>query len=106
MRVVFITPEAESIELDVAEGVTLMRAAVDHNVSGMVGDCGGCLSCATCHVYVDEGFVPLLPPLSDNEDQMLEFLAAERRGNSRLSCQIPMSAALDGIIAHIADPQI
>ena len=63
-----------------------------------VGDCGGAMSCATCHVVVEEQFAALLPAPDDTENQMLDFTAAPRQASSRLSCQIRVSDDLDGLI--------
>jgi len=82
-----------------------MRGAIDHNLQGIEAECGGCLSCATCHVYVDERFLPLLEPASADELELLTGVAAERRPQSRLSCQIPMTAALDGLTVHMPERQ-
>jgi len=83
-----------------------MMAATGHGIDGIVGDCGGVMSCATCHVFVEPAFAGLLPPPVGTEDQMLDYTAAERQTNSRLSCQIAMTNALDGITVRIADPQL
>lgn len=72
--------------LDVRKGQSVMDAAVRANLEGIVAECGGSLICATCHVYVQEG---AWPAPSDDELAMLEFVAAERRAASRLSCQLP-----------------
>ena len=98
--------DGSTIDVEVAEGTSLMKAAVVQGIDGIVEDCGGAASCATCHVMVDPSFLALLPAVSDNEDQMLDCTAAERRPNSRLSCQIVMSAALDGIVVTIPDRQL
>ena len=82
-----------------------MRGAIDHNLQGIDAECGGCLSCATCHVYVDEDFFRLLAPASADELELLTGVAAERRPQSRLSCQIPMTAALDGLTVHMPERQ-
>jgi 2Fe-2S ferredoxin len=74
-----------------------MQAAIAANAPGIEGDCGGLLTCATCHVYVREPWLQQLPPMVADEDNMLDFAAAERRPNSRLSCQIVLTPALDGI---------
>jgi 2Fe-2S ferredoxin len=71
-----------------------MGTAVRHGVPGIVGECGGVLSCATCHVFVDEADFGRLPPMSDAEDEMLDGAAEDRRPNSRLSCQIKLGAEL------------
>jgi len=75
-------------------------------IAGIVGDCGGGLTCATCHVMVDEEFLPKTPPMTANEDQMLDFTAMGRQPNSRLSCQLVMQDELEGLTVQIADPQL
>lgn len=105
-KAIYLHPNGERTELDVANGTSLMLAATGQEVAGIVGDCGGVMSCATCHVVVDGAFAALLQPRSDTEDQMLDYTAMPREPNSRLSCQIVMSDALDGIRVRIADPQL
>lgn len=102
----FVHADGTRRALDVAAGTSLMRAATDHGLEGIVGDCGGAMSCATCHVFVEPAFAALLPPMQPNEDQILDYTAAGRRPESRLACQIVMSDALDGIVVHVADPQV
>jgi ferredoxin, 2Fe-2S len=91
--------------LQAREGDSLMHTAVGNNVTGIEADCGGMLSCATCHVYVREPFASQLPPPADDELAMLEFTAAPRRPNSRLSCQIELSAELDGLTVDLPESQ-
>lgn len=105
-RVFYIHSDGERSELDVDTGANLMMAATTQGVKGIQGDCGGVMSCATCHVIVEPEFAGLLPAPGDNESQMLEYTAAPREANSRLACQILMSPALDGITVRVADPQI
>jgi 2Fe-2S ferredoxin len=105
-KVTYISPGGETAEVEVATGTSLMMAATAHDVGGIVGDCGGVMSCATCHVIVEAPFDALLPPPDDTENQMLDYTAAPREPTSRLSCQIVMSEALDGIRVRIADPQL
>ncbi|MDR3453075.1 MAG: 2Fe-2S iron-sulfur cluster-binding protein [Rhodoferax sp.] len=105
-RVIYVHPNGERTELEVPTGQSLMVAATGHDVDGIVGDCGGVMSCATCHVFVDPAFASLLSPPGDTENQMLEYTAAAREPTSRLSCQIVMADALDGITVRIADPQL
>ena len=105
-KVTFINPDETRIELDIPVGTSLMRAAVAHGIAGIVGDCGGGLTCATCHVLVDEEFLPRTPPMTPNEDQMLDFTAMGRQPNSRLSCQLVMQDDLAGLTVRIADPQL
>lgn len=92
-----------SVELD--DGASVMRGAILNNVPGIDAECGGSLSCATCHVYVDEKFLGLLEPASADEEEMLGFVAAERQPGSRLSCQIPMTAKLEGLTVRVPDRQ-
>lgn len=95
---------AETI-LETRTGESLMQAAVAANVRGIEADCGGLLTCATCHVYVREPFASQLPPAQDDELGMLEFTAAPRQANSRLSCQIELTPALDGITVDLPATQ-
>jgi 2Fe-2S ferredoxin len=78
-------------------GISLMRAATEAGIDGIAADCGGCLSCATCHVYVAPEWLAALPPPDADERAMLELTAAEPRPESRLSCQIVLTPALDGL---------
>lgn len=82
-----------------------METAVKHGVQGIVAECGGALSCATCHVYIADSFVGITGPADDFEDEMLDDAAAERKPNSRLSCQIRMTDELDGLEIDIAPEQ-
>ena len=104
-RVTFVEPDGRTQELDLAHGSTLMRGAVQGDVHGIEAECGGCCSCATCHVYVDPDFLPLLPAMDDLEDELLSGAAAERRPESRLSCQITVGPELDGLVIRIPDRQ-
>jgi 2Fe-2S ferredoxin len=84
--------------VDVTDGWSLMQGATANGVDGIVGECGGSCACATCHCYVDETRMADLPPPSEGELDMLDNVAAERRPNSRLACQIKASAALEGLV--------
>jgi 2Fe-2S ferredoxin len=105
-KVTFINPDESRVDLDVPVGTSLMRAATAQGIEGIVGDCGGGLTCATCHVLVDEEYLSKTPPITPNEDQMLDFTAMGRQPNSRLSCQLVMSDELEGLTVRIADPQL
>jgi 2Fe-2S ferredoxin len=78
-------------------GQSLMKAAVAGNIDGVAADCGGTLTCATCHVMVREPWLSQLPAMSDDEDGMLDFAACARQANSRLSCQIVLTDAMHGM---------
>ena len=97
MKAMWVMPDGTEVTAEVEEGLNLMRAAVENNVDSVIGECGGNLSCATCHVVVDEAWVGKTGEVDDFEDAMLDVAEAERQPNSRLSCQIEMSGALDGI---------
>ncbi|MEP6884128.1 MAG: 2Fe-2S iron-sulfur cluster-binding protein [Gammaproteobacteria bacterium] len=95
-KIVFIEPGGVRREIDAPVGITLMEAARQHGVEGIVAQCGGACACATCHVYIDPAWAPKLEPREDMEEGMLEN-SWEPRGNSRLSCQIHITAAMDGM---------
>jgi 2Fe-2S ferredoxin len=87
--------------VEAQNGLTVMEAIRDSGFDELLALCGGCCSCATCHVHVDSGFLDRLPPVSPDEDDLLDS-SDYRTAGSRLSCQIPMSAALDGLKVTIA----
>jgi ferredoxin, 2Fe-2S len=95
-KIVFIEPGGVRREIDAPVGITLMEAARQHRIEGVVAQCGGACACATCHVYVDPAWAPKLEPPEDMEEGMLEN-AWEPRENSRLSCQIHITADMDGM---------
>jgi 2Fe-2S ferredoxin len=96
---------AAAITLHCKPGQTLMQAAVAANVAGIQAECGGLLTCATCHVYVREPHAAALQPPRVDEEAMLGYTAAERRANSRLSCQIEVTPALEGLTADLPATQ-
>lgn len=104
-KVIYRQPDGSENSVDAPEGWSLMEAAIQNDVPGIVAECGGGCACATCHIYVDEADLARLPPVSAMEGDMLECTAAERRTGSRLSCQIKMTAALDGLTVEIPDSQ-
>ena len=101
MKATWILPDGQSTTLEVAAGQSLMEAAVARGVPGIVGECGGSMSCATCHVVVDPGWFARTGDIGTFEDQMLDVTEADREPTSRLSCQIKMTAALDGIVLRV-----
>ncbi len=82
-------------------GLSVMEVIRDNGVDELLALCGGCCSCATCHVHVDEEWMSALPPMDGDEDDLLDS-SDHRAANSRLSCQIPFSAALEGLRVTIA----
>jgi 2Fe-2S ferredoxin len=104
-KVTYIQPNGSERTIEARAGTTLMEAAIDNDVAGIVAECGGACSCATCHVYVDAAWAPKLTPPDAQEDGMLDCVL-DRRETSRLSCQIVLTDELDGIVLHVADEQI
>ncbi|MFF2299333.1 2Fe-2S iron-sulfur cluster-binding protein [Arthrobacter sp. NPDC058127] len=104
-KVTYVQADGSAETYDFAVGKSLMLAAQSHGVDGILGECGGQAMCATCHVYVDEKFLDFLPEVSEDEDEMLAEAAAERRSNSRLSCQIPVREELDGVTLVVPKEQ-
>ena len=100
-----IEPDGRIHDVPGKTGQSLMRAAIDAGIEGIKADCGGLMTCATCHVYVDEAWADRLPLPSFDENSMLDLTAAERRPNSRLSCQIVLDEELSGLTAGIPDTQ-
>jgi ferredoxin, 2Fe-2S len=103
-KVTFIEHDGTRHTVDAQAGKSLMRAAVDHGVPGIDADCGGECSCATCHVMLDERWFEQLGPPHELEEPMLG-LNPDRRPNSRLSCQITVTDALDGIEVQLPEFQ-
>jgi ferredoxin, 2Fe-2S len=104
-RVNFIRPDGTKHEVAATDGQSVMQVARAHLIPGIVAECGGELSCATCHVYVDEAWIGMLPDRSDDEVDMLEVTAEEPTECSRLSCQIKMTSELHGITIIIPRSQ-
>jgi 2Fe-2S ferredoxin len=103
--VVFIDPQGSEHPVDAPVGRSLMQIAIDHGVPGILGDCGGSCSCATCHGYVDARFLSQLPPRGETETFMLEGVP-DLRDNSRLCCQIRMQPELEGLRVQLPDEQV
>jgi 2Fe-2S ferredoxin len=85
-------------------GSTVMQGAVDNGLDGIVAECGGSCTCATCHCYVDEAWSAKLPDAEEMEKDML-ICAHDPRPNSRLSCQLRITDELDGLVVHIPESQ-
>lgn len=97
----YILKDGSTRTVEATSGHSVMETAIRHNVRGIDAECGGCCSCATCHVYVEEGFLARLPAPDDMEQELLEGVAAERRPNSRLSCQLTVTADLEGLTVQV-----
>ncbi len=104
--ITFIHPDGRSETVEAETGASVMIAALTHGVDGIIAECGGNAVCATCHVYIDSVWLGRLPPVSADEDALLDGAAAERLENSRLSCQIRITPDLDGLVLRLPERQI
>jgi 2Fe-2S ferredoxin len=104
-KVTYVQHDGARETFDIATGKSLMLGAQSNGVAGILGECGGQAMCATCHIYVDAKDLDLLPPMSEDEDAMLEDTASERKPTSRLSCQIDACDDLDGIVVYLPAEQ-
>ena len=100
-KLIVVTREGDESVFEGESGLSVMEVIRDNGVDELLALCGGCCSCATCHVYVDEAFADHLPAMSEDENDLLDS-SDHRTGSSRLSCQIPFGAALDGLKVTIA----
>lgn len=103
-NITYVEHNGTTHNLDVADGLSLMQAAVDNIVPGIDADCGGACACATCHVHVEAAWLDKLPSMEAMEKSMLEFCDGADE-TSRLCCQIKVSPALDGIVVAIPEAQ-
>jgi 2Fe-2S ferredoxin len=104
-HITFLRPDGRSQTVEIASGTNVMQGATHHGIDEILAECGGNAMCASCHVYVDEGQIDLLPPLTDDEDALLDGTAAERLPTSRLSCLIVVTPELDGLTLRLPDRQ-
>ena len=103
-RITFIEHNGTEHQVEIANGLTVKDAAINNDVPGILAECGGNCACATCHVYVDPAWWDKVGKPNDVEADMLDF-AQEPRENSRLSCQIEVTPALDGLVVRIPESQ-
>jgi len=101
-KLIVVSRSGEETTVDAASGLTVMEAIRDNGFDELLALCGGCCSCATCHVHVDPAFADLLPPISEDENDLLDS-SDYRNATSRLSCQLPLTDALDGLKVQIAE---
>ena len=104
VAITFVEFSGTAHQVEAQEGSTAMEAAVRNGVPGIDAECGGACACATCHVYVDEAWRAQVGEPSPMEEDMLDF-ASEVAPNSRLSCQIKLTAALDGLVLRLPERQ-
>jgi 2Fe-2S ferredoxin len=103
-KITYVEPDGERIEAEGEVGSTVMETAIMNGVPGIVAECGGACSCATCHVYVDPDWADVVGGPSPMEEDMLDF-AFDVRETSRLSCQIKVRDEIDGLVVHVPTRQ-
>lgn len=103
--ITYLLKDGGARSLDARLGISVMEAAIHHNVRGIDAECGGSCSCATCHVYVSDDFIERLPPPDEMENELLDGVASERLPGSRLSCQITITAELEGLTVRVPGRQ-
>jgi 2Fe-2S ferredoxin len=103
-KITYIESSGKSHTVDVKNGLTVMEGAIQNDIPGIDADCGGGMSCATCHVYVKENWFDKMPKKEDGEDDMLD-MAFEPNKFSRLSCQIIVSDELEGLVINLPAKQ-
>lgn len=104
-QVIYITPEGEQYEADVPVGNTVMEGAIDNMIDGILAECGGACTCATCHCYVDENWADKVGTVGEFEKDLLEMVL-DPEPTSRLSCQITITEELDGLTVRLPKSQI
>jgi 2Fe-2S ferredoxin len=105
-KITYIEHSGREHSVEVPLGLSVMRGAVDNNIPGIDADCGGECACATCHVYVQEPWLALLgPPVAGSQEASMLSFAALAQPNSRLSCQIEVTEALDGLVVRMPEGQ-
>ena len=104
-KITYVEFDGKEHVLEVAPGLSVMQGAVANCVRGIIAECGGACSCATCHAYVDEAWVGRLGKKTDFEEAMLDAVC-ELQPNSRLSCQITVSPELDGLTVRMPEKQV
>jgi 2Fe-2S ferredoxin len=100
-NITYVEASGHATTVNLNSGWSLMQGATANGVDGILGECGGSCACATCHCYIDEARLGELPAPNEAELEMLENVAAERRPNSRLACQIKVTAQLDGLLVTL-----
>ena len=106
VKVTYVAHDGTRTELEGDPGDSVMSLAIANGLDGIVGECGGSMMCATCHCYVDEDWQAAAGDRMDGEEDMLESAVCEVTPRSRLSCQITLSEALDGLVVHLPEEQV
>ena len=105
-KIKYIEFDGKEHEIEVSNGLTVMEGAIKNKIPGIDADCGGACACATCHVYVEDEWINKLPNKDDSEEDMLDFAYEPDPERSRLTCQLKVTDALDGLIVQMPERQI
>ncbi|MBE3637610.1 2Fe-2S iron-sulfur cluster-binding protein [Mangrovicoccus algicola] len=106
MKLTFIAHDGTETVVEARPGDTVMSTALAHDVGGILGECGGSMMCATCHCHVDPDWTAATGARMDGEDDMLDCAASEVTQTSRLSCQIRLTEAMDGLVIRLPEAQV
>ena len=104
-QVIYIQPDGGQFEVEVPVGNSVMEGAIDNGIDGILAECGGSCTCATCHVYVDASWIDKVGTPGEFEQDLLEMVI-DPAPNSRLSCQIKITEDLDGLVVRLPNAQI
>lgn len=103
-KIIYVEADGTEYPVDARAGISLMENAIANNIDGIEAECGGSCMCATCHCYLPDDH-PGIPAMQDDEDEMLGFVASERKPGSRLSCQITVTDEMDGMVVNLPAEQ-
>ena len=103
VAITFIQPDGASQTVTATVGDSVMQTALNNNIDGIFAECGGAMMCATCHCHVDDAWTDATGERVDGEGDMLDCAEAEMRPTSRLTCQIKVTDALDGLVVHLPE---
>lgn len=103
IKVTYVQSDGSEQIVETKAGDTVMQAAVNAGVPGIIAECGGSMACATCHVYVDDAWADKAGGRSESEEDMLDCAMSEMKPTSRLSCQVKLTQDLDGLVVHIPE---
>lgn len=106
INMTIVTRDGDRVPLTAQPGISTMEALQTAGIEGVIAECGGAMACATCHVFFDEATMARIGAPHATEDDMLDFAATERTGESRLSCQVMVTDALEGAVITIPETQV
>lgn len=104
-KITYVEHGGKQHTVEVENGLTVMEGARDNNIPGIDADCGGACACSTCHAYVDPAWADKIPAIESMEEDMLDF-AWEKKPTSRLTCQLKVTDALDGLVVQLPEKQV